>query len=108
MTTPLLQDTYINVPPNETPEKLRELFGADIIELYLKNGDNYKKIDKMIDFGNDYYAFREEDGGYTKRPISNLYYKNISTVNGGKSRRRIRKRRQKTKRRSSRRNNKRR
>lgn len=62
----------------------------------------------MIDFGDDYYGFRQEDGGHKTRPISNLYYKNISTVNGGKSRRRIRKRRQKTKRRSSRRNNKRR
>ncbi len=108
MTTPLVRDTYINVPPNETLINLRELFLADINEFYLKEGDNYKKIDKFIDYDNDNYFFREVDGGTKKRPITNLYYKVTSIVNGGKSRRRIRKRRQKTKRRSSRRNNKRR
>jgi hypothetical protein len=108
MTTPLVQDTYINVPPNETRYNLNEIFLAKNTEVYLKTGDSYKKINKRIDYDNDFYAFREEDGGFKQRPITNLYYKVKSNVNGGKSRRRIRKRRQKTKRRSSRRNNKRR
>jgi len=91
---------YHKIDPNEPLEQLISLFNNNDIDIYLKTGDVYKKINKVIDIEEYAFFFREEDGGTQKRPIDNLYY--ASKQDGGKSRR-IRKRRQQTKRRSLRR-----
>lgn len=118
----LVKNEFTPVPPYEPVlnTNYRDLFISNTlqrvkgIELYFKEGDNFKQINKYFDSGEDQYLFREEDGGFKPKSVADFYYKYtppppiVESVNGGKSRRRIRKRRQKTKRRSSRRNNKRR
>ena len=116
----LVKNEFTPVPPYEPVlnTNYRDLFltktvnRVDGIELYFKEGDNFKQIDKYFDSSKDQYYFRKEEGGTKHKSVANFYYKYtppppIVESNGGKSRRRIRKRRQKTKRRSSRRNNKR-
>jgi hypothetical protein len=118
----LVKNEFTPVPPYEPVlnTNYRDLFisktvhRVDGIELYFKEGDNFKQINKYFDSSEDQYHFREEDVGTKHKSVANFYYKYtppppiVESINGGKSRRRIRKRRQKTKRRSSRRNNKRR
>ncbi len=101
MTTP---NEYHKIDSNEPVERMRSLFNNNDINIYLKTGDVYKKINKIIDIDENAFFFRKEDGGMQTRPIDNLYYARNSAVkqDGGKSRR-IRKRRQQTKRRSLRR-----
>jgi len=97
MTSP---NEYHKIDSNEPVERMRSLFNNNDINIYLKTGDVYKKINKIIDIDENAFFFREEDGGMQTRPIDNLYY--ARKQDGGKSRR-IRKRRQQTKRRSLRR-----
>jgi hypothetical protein len=92
---------YHKIAPDEPVERmLSSLVMNKDINLYLKTGDVYKKINKFFDFDEKKFIFRKEDGGPQMRPIDNLYY--AWKQDGGKSRR-IRKRRQQTKRRSLRR-----
>lgn len=100
MTTPNENNPYHKIAPDEPAEHMSLLVMNKDINLYLKTGDVYKKINKFFDFDKKKFYFRPEDGGPQMRPIDNLYY--AWNKVGGKSRR-IRKRRQQTKRRSLRR-----